>query len=80
MAVTKRKSTNKIIKKGVVTMMKAESVYTSRKMNQATHEERKAVRAARRQANAFDRFAREIANENICYVNVYGLTMPIGRA
>ncbi len=67
--------------KGVVLMSKkVETVYTSRKMNNAAHEKRKAARMATRIASEFDRQAREMANQNVCYVNVNGITMPVSRA
>lgn len=59
---------------------KAESIYTSKKMNKAAHEEKKAARFARRQARAFDRFVSENADHDICYVNIYGVTMPQSRS
>ena len=59
---------------------KVETVYTARMMNKAAHEKRKAARMATRIADELDRRAREMANQNVCYVHVNGVTMPVSRA
>lgn len=53
---------------------KAESIYTSKKLNKAAHEERKAARFARRKDEAFRRLSHDLGSK--CYVNIYGVTMP----
>lgn len=58
---------------------KAETVFTSRMINKAAHEERKAARIARRHASAFERFVKEQSNGVACYVNVNGVVMPVAR-
>lgn len=56
---------------------KIETVYTSKMMNKAAHEKRKAARRATQLATDFDRQARIMANRDVCYVNVYGVAAPV---
>lgn len=58
-------------------MTKAQTGYTSRKLNKAAHDERKAARMARHQKHAFARFMEQNDHSNIRYVNVSGITMPV---
>lgn len=59
---------------------KAETVYTSKMMNKAAREEKKAARNARRQATAFERFASENASSDVYYLNINGFAMPVRRS
>lgn len=54
-------------------MKRAESIYTSRKMNKAAHEERKAHRMADRRRDSWDHVA--AVHEGLFYVNVNGMSL-----
>ncbi|MCI8395897.1 hypothetical protein AALD01_08525 [Oscillospiraceae bacterium 21-37] len=58
---------------------KAESVYTSRIINQNAHQARKAARMARRQARALQNYAVAAANADVFYVSVNGISAPVCR-
>lgn len=58
---------------------KVETGYTSKMMNKAAHDKRKAARKASQMAADFDRAARAMANRDVCYVNVYGVAAPVCR-
>ena len=58
---------------------KAETAYTARMMNVAAHKERKAARAARRQARAFQDYAMANANADVVYITVNGISAPVCR-
>ena len=46
-------------------MSRAETIYTSRKLNKASHEERKAARRAVGRKSDFERFAREASRQDL---------------
>lgn len=58
---------------------KAESVYTSRIINQNAHKACKAARTARRQARALQNYAVSAANADVFYVSVNGISAPVCR-
>ncbi len=58
---------------------KVETGYTSKMMNKAAHDKRKAARRATRLADGFDHLARKMANRDVCYVSVYGVAAPVCR-
>lgn len=58
---------------------KVETGYTSKMMNKAAHDKRKAARRAIQLASNFDRRAREMANRDVFYVNVNGISAPVCR-
>lgn len=58
---------------------KAESIYTSRIQNNAAHQGRKAAKAARRQARAFQSYAVASSNADVFYVAVNGVSLPVCR-
>ena len=58
---------------------KVETGYTSKMINKAAHDKRKAARRAVNLASDFDRRAREIANRDVCYVTVNGIAAPVCR-
>lgn len=60
-------------------MMKAQSVYTSKKMNRKAKEEVKATRREHSEIVAMDlALATEHRNDHFCYVNVNGMAIPTG--
>ena len=58
---------------------KAESIYTARINNNIAHQGRKAAKAARRQARAFQNYAVANANADVFYVAVNGISLPVCR-
>ena len=57
-------------------MSRAATIYPSRKLNKASHEERKAARRAEGRKSDFERFAREASRQDLCYVNLNGMALP----
>ncbi len=58
---------------------KAESIYTSRKLNKANREKLEAAAEKQSRMSNLDRFVEENANRDVCYVNVSGVSFPLGR-
>ena len=64
------------IKESSIMSRKPETIFTSRKLNKASHDERKAARRAVRRMSDFERFASEASHEDMCYVNLNGMALP----
>ncbi len=56
---------------------KAESIYTSRKLNKANREKLEAAAEKQSRMSNLDRFVEENANRDVCYVNVSGVSFPL---
>ena len=58
---------------------KAETIFTSRMLNKAAHEKRKAAREARRVRDGLVRFTESRSNHPVCYVQVSGVAFPLSQ-